>query len=226
MQYLLEMQHLLSIFAGVSSVFIASFLLYTWTKYENRLLTDLPLIMGITSLFLAMNMIVVNAISVGYIPDTMEVFRWRSVLIGGMVLPLLELLLIIWAPRRRKYHPHAIVSFGIWWLTVSLLGPSREIIMLLCIPFVLMSIIGMGITFTITWKTKRLTEIRSGFIVIGAVFMFISQVSKVWLMSFGLSYISDLFIALGILAIAIAIINPQTKKERKEEAQIPTPTLE
>lgn len=225
MQYLFDFQLWMSFFAGVSSVFIASFLLYTWTKYENRLLTDLPLILGITSLFLAINMIIVNAISVGYIPDTMEVFRWRSVLIGGMILPLLELLLIIWGPGRRKYHPHLIVLFGIYWGIVSTFGPSREIIMMLCIPFMLIFIVGMGITFMITWKTKRLKEIRSGFMVIGAVFMFISQVSKVWLMSYGLSYISDLSIAIGILTLAIAVLNPQVKKERKEEVQIPEPTV-
>ena len=225
MQYLFDVHLVMSFFAGVSSVFISFYLLYRWTKYENRLLTDLPLMIGITTLLMSVNLIVVNAISAGYIPDTLEVFKWRSVLIGGIVLPLFQLLLHIWMPKRRKYHPHLVVLLGIYWVVVSIFGPSREVIMILNIPFLLIFLIGMSITFMITWKTKRLKEIRSEFAVFGAVFIFISQVSKVWLMSFGLAYISDLFTAIGILCLAIAAANPRVKQEQKPDSQIPLPTV-
>ena len=213
MQALTELQFMIGMVAGLASLATSCYLLYRWKKYPNRLLTDMPFLFGIITLLMAGNQIFMNLIAIGYIPDTLEIFRIRAVLIGGILLPLVLLLLHIWLPRYRKYYPHAIIAFAAYWVGASLLAPSREIIMIMDIPLLLAALVVMIATFAITWKTGRLKEIRSDLLILGMLLMFISQVTKVWLLSVGLGYIPDMLTSLGTIALALGVVNPWYKEE-------------
>lgn len=219
MQVLTELQFMIGMVAGLASLATSCYLLYRWKKYPNRLLTDMPFLFGIITLLMAGNQIFVNLIAIGYIPDTLEIFRIRAVLIGGILLPLVLLLLHIWVPRYRKYYPHVILAFAAYWVGVSLLAPSREVIMIMDIPLLLAALVVMIVTFVITWKTGRLKEIRSDLLILGMLLMFISQVTKVWLLSIGVGYIPDMLTSLGTIAIALGVVNPWYKEE-----MVPTKT--
>ena len=213
MQALTELQVMIGMVAGLASLATSCYLIIRWKKYPNRLLTDLPFLFGIVTLLMAGNQIFMNLIAIGYIPDTLEIFRIRALLIGGILLPIVLLILHIWFPRYRKYYPRAILAFAAYWVGASLLAPTREVIMIMDIPLLLTALVVMIATFVITWKTGRLKEIRSDLLILGILLMFISQVTKVWLLSIGLGYIPDMLTSLGTIGIALGVVNPWYREE-------------
>ena len=213
MQVLTELQFMIGMFSALSAFVASCYLLYKWKKYPNRLLTDMPFLFGIITVLITGNQLFINLVAIGYIPDTLEIFRIRAVLIGGIALPLYLLLLNIWAPRRRKYYPHVLLAFAAYWVGASLFAPSREIIMIMDIPLLLAGLLGLMATFIVTWKTGRLKEIRSDLLILGLLFMFISQVTKVWLLSIGFGWISDMFSSIGIISLCLGVINPWYKDD-------------
>ena len=66
-----------AIFALIASVY----LLNLWNNQSSRLMTDLPLVFGITFLFTALNMFLLTSVNGGFLPDTMELFRIRTFII-------------------------------------------------------------------------------------------------------------------------------------------------
>ncbi|KXH75472.1 MAG: hypothetical protein AM326_09015 [Candidatus Thorarchaeota archaeon SMTZ-45] len=95
---------------------------------------------------------------VGIIGDSVEMFRIRALVVLVMVVPMVVVLLSILAPRWRRHHYKITAASAIYWIVATFLGTSREQIMTLVIPFLLVLMIGWLVMFSVTWKTGRLKE--------------------------------------------------------------------
>ncbi len=226
MQNLVDISFQLSIIGGLISVLCGAYLVNLWRKQETRIITDIPLMFGGTFMAIGLNFIVMGAMNIGLIPDTMEFFRLRTLfLISGSVIPLFVAILHIWFARFRKYFPHAVVTLSGYWTIASLFGPTEQVIMLLLIPPMICTIIAVTITFGITWKTGRLKEVRSDLLVVAAILLMISQIGKLFLGTMGLEYVADLISAVGIIIGSLGLSNPWYRRRTKTKvAEAHTPT--
>lgn len=159
----------------ILSIIMATYLLMIWYKQVARLNTDLPLMFGITYVAQAVNNTIRILPMLGIVEMTMELFRFRAIVIIATAFPMLGVVLHIWFPKYRKYHMKILAALVVYWTLVALLGPSEETIILFVMPIILVLTIGMIVTFSITWKTGRLKEVRSDLLVLSFIFGIASQ---------------------------------------------------
>lgn len=205
---------LLSLFAGL-------YLLAFWYRQEGRLYTDMPLMFGVTLIATALNLLVQSLTTLGVVLDTMETLRIRALLIGGAVIPMVVMLLIIWVRRLARFHPHMISLTILYWTGVSFLAPTEPLILGLLIPLLFVVSIAMMATFAVTWKTGRLTEVRSDLILLAMVFIFISQGARLALTAAGWAFVSD---TLNILSAATLSIGLTINSLRTSDVSRPVTT--
>ncbi|MHA1935606.1 MAG: hypothetical protein ACW97A_10005 [Candidatus Thorarchaeota archaeon] len=219
MQIPFEVTVLLSIAAVVIAIIMSAYLFSLWYRQENRLLTDLPLVFGIAFLSYTFNMIIQTVTQAGIVEASVSLFKLRTLSIGATILPLLAVLMHILLPRYKHHHRRVMVLAVAYWLGVTLLGGTEELIMALLIPIGIVVIIGLIITFTITWKTGRLKEVRSDLLVVTLFLLLFSQISKIPLMNIGIGFIADLITATGTITVALALANPWYKRESRHDEQ-------
>jgi hypothetical protein len=199
------------LFSAVISVYLGR----QWYRQEVRLITDLPLVFAISFVSQTLNMIILTLPNLGVMAPSMELFRFRSVIISGATVPVLGALLQIWAPSIQKYHNRLVYILLIYWISVALFGVTEQFVMIMTIPV----IIGLGImmmfTFVITWRTGRLKEVRSDLMIISVLFGMASQVMRVPLISTPFFYIPDILLTISMVVGAIALTNPWYHRERK-----------
>jgi hypothetical protein len=200
-----------TVFTIVFGTILAVYLFRVYFKQEVRLSSDLPLIFGITFAGLGSIMILQLLFRVGVLEETLTIFRIRSVFIGIMALPMLWALLNIWASSHQHRHPHIMVAVASYWLACSLLGTDMTSILMFIIPVMLVLGISLVLTFIITWKTGRLQEIRSGIVAIGLSLMLLSQILRAVI---ELAVVVDLILAISMLVITFALVNPMKRKEK------------
>ncbi|NHJ13840.1 MAG: hypothetical protein EAX95_09185 [Candidatus Thorarchaeota archaeon] len=198
--------------AAILSVVVSFYLFYIWRRQENRLYTDLPLVFSISFLVQSMNTGVLALSTMGVLTVTIELFRFRAILIGTALIPLSVILLTIWLPRFERYYAYVIAFLAAYALAIPILGPTQELIMILVIPVILVILLGLIITFAVTWKTGRLKEVRSDLMVLSLILMVVSQTAKVPLAAMGLVVLPDLITALSTIIAALAITNPWAKR--------------
>jgi MFS family permease len=178
-------------------------------------MTDLPLVFAIAFITQAFNILILTLPNVGLLQPSMILFRMRTILIGGSVVPILGALLQIWVPSTERYHNRLVLVFTLYWVSVALLGPTEEIVMVMCIPLMLILGVMMMLTFIVTWRTGRLKEVRSDLMIISVLLGMASQVLRVPLMSTGLFYVPDVLLMLSMLVTAVAFANPWYKRNHK-----------
>ena len=166
-------------------------------------------------------MFMLTSMNAGIIPDTLEVFKIRTFVIGGSVFPFLTIIMHIWISKYRRYFKNVISILMVYWTVVTVLGPTTAIIMVLVLPIMMVVMFGMIVTFAITYKTGRLKEVRSGLVLIAMAFMAFSQLSKVSLMALGLSFVADTATVIGTLLIVVAVANPWKEIPKKSEPTAP-----
>jgi len=213
----------------ILSLALSTFLGWKWYKQKVRLMTDLPLVFALTGIFQMLNMLILTLSNIGVLEATMELFRIRSMVIGGAIIPILGAILQIWTPSYQKYHKRFVILLTLYWFSIALLGTSEAIVMILTIPILLAISIVMMVTFIITWKTGRLKEIRSELLIIAVPFMVACQVLRVPFMSTSLFYIPDILLGVSMVLIAIGIANPwyfRNKNGRHEESPQMSPIVE
>ncbi|UCE11506.1 MAG: hypothetical protein JSW61_06125 [Candidatus Thorarchaeota archaeon] len=192
-------------FGVILSVLAALFLLRFWFRQEGRILTDLPLMFGITLLATAMNLSVQYLTAMNVLPDTLEVLRIRALLIGGAVIPMEVIMVVIWLQRLSRYHPHILFSTMIYWVVVSLFAPTEALVLGLLIPLLFVFTFAMMATFFVTWKTKRLREVRSDLILLALILIFISQAARLSLAVAGWGFLSDTFNILSATLLSVGL---------------------
>ncbi|MGY5881940.1 MAG: hypothetical protein RTV31_16960 [Candidatus Thorarchaeota archaeon] len=211
------------ILSGVLTIIISAatglLLGWKWYKQEVRLMSDLPLIFSISVICQAANSLVLTLSNTGVLEATMELFRFRTLLIGGGILPISTTLLQIWAPSYKKHHNRTVFLLVAYWFSVALLGTSETIIMMLAIPLMIGISIMMTITFIVTWKTGRLKEVRSELLIASLVLAMMSQVLKLSLMSTSLFYLPDLLLVFSMICIGLGIANPWYSREKKKQSE-------
>lgn len=216
------------VLSGVLTIIISAatgvLLGWKWYKQEVRLMTDLPLVFAISVTCQALNSLILTFCNIGVLESTLELFRLRSMIIGGAILPILGTILQIWAPSHQKYHSRTVFLLIVYWFSIALLGTSETIIMVLTIPAMFAISIMMIITFIITWKTGRLKEVRSDLLIASILFAMASQILRIPFMSTSLFYIPDVLVAVSMICIGLGIANPwyskKTKDHRKESPQM------
>jgi len=221
MQLAIEFTFWSGILAGIIAIIGGIYLANLWRKQSTHLMTDLPLVFAFSFVLQGVNMFMLSSMNVGILPDTLEVFKIRTFVIGGSVFPFLTIIMHIWIPKYSKYFKHVLALLISYWTAVTLLGPITSIIMVLVLPIMVVVMIGMIVTFAVTYRTGRLKEVRSGLILIAMAFMTFSQLSKVSLMALGLAFIADFSTVLGTFLIVLAVANPwkQTTKEASPQIQ-------
>ncbi len=217
MQLGMELVLISSITTLLLSAFVGIFLLRIWLKQTNRLITDLPLAFAIMIAFQALQTFVLALPTLGLVEDSMLLLRVRSVIIGGSIIPIVGALFQIWAPKIQKYHNKLLVAISLYWLSVTVLAPTETILMSIVIPLLLIFGILMIVTFTITWKTGRLKEVRSDLMILALVLGLLSQILRVPLMTTSLFYLPNVVLTLSVLTIGVAFTYPQRTKSPPQQ---------
>jgi len=213
----------------ILSLMMSTYLGRKWYRQKVRLMTDLPLVFAISGICQTLNILLLTLPNIGMLEPSMELFRLRSIVISGAIVPILGAILQIWAPSYQKYHKRFVILVTLYWVSVALLGTSEAIIMILTIPVLLAISIVMMFTFIITWKTGRLKEVRSELVIASVFFMTISQILRVSFMSTSLFYVPDILLAVSMILIALGIANPwysRANKVRQEESPQMVPITE
>ncbi len=215
----LEISFLSGVIAGIIAIIGGLYLVSLWKNQNTRMLTDLPLVFGVSFVLQGLNFFILSSMNIGFLPDTLELFKIRTFVIAGTMFPFVAVILDIWFSRYQRYFRYIMaVSIG-YWIVVTLFGQSVSTIMILVMPILLFVLCGLMITFAITWKTGRLKEVRSDLILLGLACVFISQMTKVSLMAIGLSFIADTLTVIGSILATLALTNPW--KEKTKDSTLP-----
>ena len=91
-------------------------------KQEVRLSSDLPLIFGIAFAGLTAGMILQLSFRLEILEETLDVFRLRAIYNGILTLPMLWILLNIWASSYQHRHRPIMGFVNSYWLVCSFLG--------------------------------------------------------------------------------------------------------
>ena len=225
MQQGLEFVVLSSVLTTVLSATMSVFLGQKWYRQKVRLMTDLPLVFAISGICQALNSLILTLPNIGVLEPSLELFRLRSMVIGGAIVPILGAMLQIWTPSYQKYHTRTVLLLTMYWFSIALLGTSEAIIMILTIPILLVISIVMMITFIITWKTGRLKEVRSELLIVSVLLMVASQILRVPLMSTSLFYIPDLLIVATMFCMVVGIANPWFSRDAQRARQEEPPQV-
>ncbi|MFX1261343.1 MAG: hypothetical protein ACFFAZ_04585, partial [Promethearchaeota archaeon] len=197
---------------------------FLWRRQENRLYTDLPLMFSIIFISSAVSQVLQALPLLGVIGDSVEMFRIRAFVVLVMVIPMVVVLLSILAPRWRRHHNKITAASAMYWIAATFLGTSREQIMTLVIPFLLVLMVGWLVMFTITWKTGRLKEVRSDLMVFATILSLISQGGKVAMMAMGIGFVADMITAISVITYTVAMVNPWYKREQPSADSIEVAT--
>jgi hypothetical protein len=208
MQVFTDLSLFTGIAASVLAAALAAYLIVLWFRQKNRLLTDLPLMFGIVFIAHAMNQSIVLLSESGILEMTLEVFKIRALIVGGIALPLVGVLLHIWMPRIRRHHMRILGLVTLYWIIVVFFGFTQNMIMLLHLPVIIIFMGGMVLTFAITWKTGRLKEVRSDLMVFSAVLSLVGQMTLVTLLSMGLAAVWSILTLVATLCATLALVNP------------------
>jgi len=128
---------------------------------------------------------------------------------------MLGVMLHIWMPSRQKHHSKIVLALCVYWVFAELISPTSEMIMTLTIPPLIFLMIGWLVTFTITWKTGRLKEVRSDLMVIGTIITMFGQVGRIPFTAMGLTFLPDTLNAIGTIFFTLALTNPWYKNKAK-----------
>ena len=203
---------------------IGVYLLRLWRSQARRLMTDLPLVFAITTMAQAVQIFIGQAPNYGLLVQSLELFRLRAIIICFSIVPILGALLQIWAPKFQKYHNRIVLLVTAIWVATTLLGPNEEFIMIMVIPWILVFGVLMLLTFSITWKTGRLKEVRSDLMIVSIIFGMASQALRVPLLGSAFFYVPDVFFMLSMLFIAIAFGNPWYRRENGKKESVVSPS--
>ncbi len=182
-------------------------------------MTDLPLVFSVTGVFQGLNAMLITLPTIGLMESSLELFRIRSLVIGGAILPILVIVLHIWMPSHQKYHKRVTFLVTLYWVLVALFGTSDVMIMIFSIPVLLVIGVAMTVTFIVTWKTGRLKEVRSELLVVAAILGLATQILRVPLMTTSMFYLPDVMLGISMFLIALAIANPWYAKEKKRQVK-------
>ncbi|MHA2601694.1 MAG: hypothetical protein AM324_006145 [Candidatus Thorarchaeota archaeon SMTZ1-83] len=208
MQFQIDMVLLSVLVTVILSSILSAYLFRVWYRQSARLYTDLPLVFGISFLAQSINMFILTLVNLGFAEMTLTLFRIRAIVISGACIPVLGALLQIWAPRIQKHHLRIEFLFAASWFAITFLSPNEVMAMSVLIPMLLAVGVGMLVTFTVTWKTGRLKEVRSDLMVIAGLFGLVSQVLRVPLMATQYFFIPDVFLAVSSIGTVLALTNP------------------
>ncbi|TFG08096.1 hypothetical protein EU522_00110 [Candidatus Thorarchaeota archaeon] len=197
----------------IVSTILATYLIQKWYHQKARLPFDLPLMFGVVFVASALSQLFKSATLIGFIPDTLEMFRLRTFVIAWVYIPWsLVLMRILW-PSGEKWHIRLWGMLTAVSVGVSLFAPTQAIMQTYHTVWILIIIIGVIVTFSVTWKTGRLKEVRSELVVIASILAVISQVGQIIWAAAGLTWIGDVFTVFSVTLYTIALINPWYKRE-------------
>ena len=214
MQITLDPTLLSGLAASVLSSILAIYLISLWYRQDNRLLTDLPLMFGVVFIAHAMNQSMLLLSDASHLQMTLDVFRVRALIVGGIALPLVGVLLHIWLPKIRRHHMRIMGFVAAYWIFAALFGPSQELIMLFHLPVIITFMGGMIVTFLVTWRTGRLKEVRSDLMVFSTILSLAGQLTLIPLTAAGLGIISGVIMVMATLFATLALSNPWYKREQ------------
>jgi hypothetical protein len=213
MQFSLDTTVLTGVAAGLVSALLAAYLILLWIRQENRMYTDLPLMFGLVFMAHSINQSMVLFAQSGYFEMTLDLFRIRALVVGGIALPLVGVLLHIWLPRLSRHHVRIIGFVTLYWVLVVAFGPSVDAIMLFHLPVIIVFMGGMVVTFAITWRTGRLKEVRSDLMVFSTLLSLVGQVTLVSFATVGLGFVSGAIGVIATLLATLALSNPWFRRQ-------------
>jgi len=214
MQLTIDLASFANLSTSVFSITIAVFLISVWVRQKNHLYTDLPLLFGVMFMAQALNSIVRTLPTLGIIEASLLLFRLRTLVILAVVFPLALVALHIWLPRIRDKYSRVLGVLAAYWIVVTTLAPSEDLIMLLCIPILLVLDLAMIVTFSITWKTGRLKEVRSSLMVLAFLLGFVSQLFT------SMVILDNVLLAMATGIMTVAIINPWFRRTYPASAKL------
>jgi hypothetical protein len=217
----------LVILSTITTILISStvgvYLLRLWYKQSNRMITDLPLVFGVTTISHACQVLVLALQNLGILEPTLDFLKIRSLIISGSIIPIIGAILQIWAPRIQRHHIKIIAGITAYWWLIAIFGTTEALIMNATIPLILIAGVAMFATFFITWKTGRLKEIRSDLMIVGIPPAMASQLLRVALLNTAFFFVPDLLLAASLVITGLAFLLPSRNEAPgiKEETSPP-----
>jgi hypothetical protein len=205
LQTITEFTIFVNLTTAVLSAAMAGYVIRLWYRQENRLSTDLPLMFGIMFIGQAVNNVLLALPLAGIFPASLLYFKFRALWIVTTIFPLLGVVVNIWLPRYQHRHNRILGALLLYWILVVVLGPTEEVVMRLHLPVILLLTIAMIVTFSITWRTGRLKEVRSDLLVLTFALGTVGQAVRAIL---NLDAMTQIFTAIGTVLIVLALVNP------------------
>lgn len=202
-----------SAISTIVSMIAATYLIQKWYNQKARLPFDLPLMFGVVFVASAFSQFIKSSQMVGFLPATLEIFRVRSLVIAWIFLPWALVLMRIMWPSGIKWHKRLWGILTAVTVGMSLFAPSQAMIQTYQTTWILVVILGVIITFAITWKTGRLKEVRSELVLLGSFLAIVSQIGQIMWTAVGLAWIADVITLLSITAYTLALVNPWYQSE-------------
>ncbi len=212
-----------SLTTAILALCLSTYLFHLWKRQANRLYTDLPLMFSIIFISSAISQVLQALPLLGVIGDSVEMFRIRAFVVMVMVIPMVVVLLNVMAPRLRRHHSKITAVSAIYWTAATFIGTSREQIMTLVMPLLLVLMIGWLVMFIITWKTGRLKEVRSDLMVLATLLSIVSQGGKIAMMAMGIGFVADIITAISVITYTVAMVNPWYKREQTRTDSVEVP---
>ncbi|RLI58303.1 MAG: hypothetical protein DRP09_00780 [Candidatus Thorarchaeota archaeon] len=214
MQTITDITITVNLTTAVLSAILSAYVIRLWYRQEHRLTTDLPLMFGITFMGQAVNNVLLALPLMGLVDDSIIFFQIRALWIVTTIFPLLGVVINIWLPRYERYHHRILGALAAYWVAVVLLNSSETMIIRLHMPVIIALTIAMIVTFSITWKTGRLQEIRSDLLVLTFALGTVGQGIKAL---FGLDSVVQIVTAIGTILITVALVNPWYHRRLRSE---------
>lgn len=183
------------LFTRVALFFVMGmYLLYQWSKKDERILTDIPFLMALSFIFMGLGKIFDALLLMtvpaefdptGAIPEsiafTFLLTKFRMLFVMLCVVPYIIILGKVWlVGKERYYYPVATLYMGFWGLIIFF-APDYSFLTSL-VPFLVIPLIFFGVSFLIIYNKRLIHQVNAFLIGLGFLLIFFSNIGRAVIM--------------------------------------------
>ena len=193
---------------AIAELILAGVLLRKWRSHSPRFFTDLPFMYGAVFSVLGLGESVDVLIDAELLLTTVIAHKFRLMFVVVAVTIMCFSLFQIWVPKRKRIKYGGISTFGLSWMGLTLLSPTREAVYLFAAGYLLILIIPLGLTYYLVYRYRRLPDIDARLVLLATVFLVVGQGFKTLFLAFGILWISETIDLLAWILIALGVTRP------------------
>ena len=209
------------ILKATSELAICGHLLYQWRSHSPRYLTDLPCMYGVVFGLLGMGEVVDVMIEALILPGITLSHQFRLLFVVAGVSLMLFSLFQIWVPRKHAVKYGVPLIYSLVWTIVTLISPTRELIYLFAVGFLLSLIIPNFGTYYLVYRYRRLPNIDARWIMASTLLLIIGQGFKTWFLAAGILWISEAIDLFAWMCIYIGLTHAAPYAQEQSAVETP-----